>query len=97
MPKRGAAKSRLGISGAGRRRPADEAAWGGNQHQDKDRKDDGVGPAHFEEMAAEALDEPDQNAADHRAGDAADAAEHGRRERPEAGRIADDEAGEVVI
>ena len=44
-----------------------------------------------------ALDQPDDEAADHRAGDAADAAQHRRGEGPQPGRVADDEAGVVVV
>ena len=43
------------------------------------------------------LDQPDHEAADHRAADAADAAQHRRGERPQAGSVADDEAGEIVV
>src|SRR5229473_340519 len=84
-------------SGSGRRGAAEQAARHKDEHQNEDRKDDHVGPAGGEEMAAQALDEADQHAADHRAGDAADAAQDRRRERPQAGGVADDETGEIVV
>src|SRR6266568_780326 len=58
-------------SGSGRGGAAEQAARHENEHQDEDREDDHVGPAGGEEMAAQALDETDQDAAHHRAGDAA--------------------------
>src|SRR5436853_502903 len=84
-------------SGSGRRGAAEKAARHEDEHQDEDRKDDDVGPPGGEEMAAQALDEADQYAADHRAGDAADAAQHRGGERPQTRGIADDEAGEIVV
>src|SRR5580700_4108320 len=61
-------------SGAGRRGATEQTARHKDEHQDQDREDDHVGPARREEMAAEAFDQADQHAADHCAGDAADAA-----------------------
>src|SRR5437868_13456409 len=69
-------------SGAGRRGAAEQAARYEDQHQDQEREDDHVGPARRKEMTAEALDKPDQDAADHRPGDAANAAQDRRGERP---------------
>src|SRR6185437_7299237 len=68
-----------------------------HQHQDQDREDDDVGPADGHELSAHAFDESDQDAADHRADDVADAAEHRGGKGAEPRRIADDEAGEVVV
>src|SRR6516162_169590 len=81
------------ILGFGRGGAAEEAARRKHEDENQDRENDYVGPAHRNQLTAEALDQPDDEAADHRAGDAADAAEHGRREGPQAGRIADDETG----
>src|SRR5258708_13852718 len=86
------ARSRL----AGREAPEDTRGTE-HQHQHQDREDDHVGPAHLEVLAAERFNEPDQDAAQHGAGDVADPAQHRRREGSEACRIADDEAGVVVV
>src|SRR5579884_4493507 len=85
------------ISGFGRACPAQQAGRRKDENEHEDREDDDVGPAHRDQLAAEGLDQSDQDAADHGAGDAADAAEDGRRERPQPGRVADDKARIVVI
>src|SRR5260370_17511863 len=54
-------------SGSGRRGAAEEAARHKDEHQDEDRKDDDVGPPGGEEMAAQALHDPNQDAPAHRA------------------------------
>ena len=48
-------------------------------------------------LAAERFDQPDQHAAQHRARDVADAAEHRRGEGAQPGGVADDEARVVVV
>src|SRR5260221_4393053 len=49
-----------GRSGFCRCRPAEQAARRKHQDQHQDRKDDYVGPAHFEQLAAQRLDQSDQ-------------------------------------
>src|SRR5258708_15275885 len=78
-------------SGFGRRRAAEEPGGAEHQHQNQDREDDHVGPAHGDELAAQGFDEADQQPAQHRAGDVADAAENGGGEGPEPRGVADDE------
>src|SRR5882757_1540406 len=84
-------------SGPARRRAAENPGRAEHQDENQDREDDDIGPADREELAAQRLDEPDQDAAEHGARDVADPAEHRRGERPQARRVADDEAGIVVI
>src|SRR5437660_3958957 len=84
-------------SGAGRRGAAEQTARHEDEHQDQDREDDHVGPARREKMAPEALDKADQHTTDHRTSDAADTTQHRRGECPQPRRVADDEAGEIVV
>src|ERR1700704_5742283 len=84
-------------SGPARRCAAENPGRAEHQDENQDREDDDVGPADRDELAAQRLDEPDQDAAEHGARDVADPAEHRRGERPQARRVADDEAGIVVI
>src|SRR5438552_4353541 len=84
-------------SGAGRRGAAAQTARHEDEHRDQDREDDHVGPASREKMTAEALDEADQHTTDHRTSDAADTAQHRRGERAQPRRVANNEAGEIVV
>src|SRR6202048_3137772 len=84
-------------SGPARRRAPENPGRAEYQDENQDREDDDVGPADRDELAAQRLDQSDQDAAEHGARDVADPAEHRRGERPQARRVADDEAGIVVI
>src|SRR5215469_17885925 len=76
---------------------AEQARRHKDQHEDQDRKDDHIGPAHCDQLAAQSFDQSDQQTAEHRPRDAADAAQHRRRKRTQPRRIADDEARVIVI
>src|SRR5271166_669663 len=80
-----------------RRGAAEETGRREDEHQDQDRENDHIGPAHGDQLTAQRFDQPDQYAAHHRAGDAADATQHGRREGSQPGGVADQETGEIVI
>src|SRR5579871_1019970 len=83
-------------SGLARHEATQQAVGPEHENKDEDREDDDIGPACRNELAAQGLDEPDDDAAQHGARNAADAAQNRRREGPEACRVADDVAGEVV-
>src|SRR5215470_5493496 len=55
--------------------PAEQAGGAEDEHDDQDREDDDIGPARRQRLSAERFDEPDDDPAQHRAGNAADAAE----------------------
>src|SRR5207249_6121963 len=67
------------------------------QDEDQNGKDDYVRPAGGYELSAERFDEPDHDAPDHGARDAADAPENRRGEGLEAGGVTDHIPREVVI
>src|SRR5215469_4823062 len=52
-----------------------------DEHENQDRKDDHIGPPHCDQLAAQSFNQPDQQTAEHRSGDAADPAQHRRRKR----------------
>src|SRR5262249_35522337 len=79
------------------RRAAEKAGRAEHEHQDQDREDDDVGPAHRKILAAEGFDQSDRHASEHRSGNVTDAAKHRGREGAQAGGIADDEARVVVV
>src|SRR5204862_6415037 len=87
----------MGCLGLTRGDPPEQARRPEHQDKDQDGKDDHIGPAGRYELSAEGFDEPDGNAPDHGARDAADAAEDRRGEGPEAGGVTDNVAREVVI
>src|ERR1700722_1570948 len=98
VPRRGSAGSDPAITSRTRRSStAEQPSWREHKHKHQDREDDHIGPAHREDLAADRFDQADQDAADHRPGNAADAAQHGGGEGPQAHGIADDEAGEIVV
>src|SRR5947208_1186669 len=76
MPDFEAAGLMSAISRLARRGTAEQAARHKHQDDDEDQEDHDIGPARLEEMTAQALNEPDQQTADHCPGDAADAAKH---------------------
>ena len=78
-------------------RPAQQAGWREDEDQDEDRKDDHVGPSNCDELPAQGLDQPDEDAAQHRAGDAANAAWDRRGKGPQARAIANEKARVVVV
>src|SRR5262245_56799876 len=86
-----------GLSGLLRRGQAEQPGRAEPHDDDEDREDDDVGPPHLEDLAAQRLDEPDEDPAHDGARDAADAAEHRRGEGAEPRRVADVEGGEAVI
>src|SRR6516164_10382537 len=85
------------ISGFRRDGAAEEAGRDKDENQNQDRKDDHVGPPHGDQLAAQGLDQPDQDASNHGARHAADAAEHRGGKGPQSRCVADDEARVVVI
>src|ERR1700733_3335143 len=97
VPRRGAAGSDPITSRTRRGSTAEQPRGHEHQHEHQDRENDDVDPPHLENLAAQRLDQADQDAADHGPGDAADAAEHGGGEGSKAGAVADDEARVVVI
>src|ERR1700687_2155315 len=78
-------------------RAAENAGRQEDQHDHQDREGGDVLVFDREIGRPERLDEPDEQAADHRAGQRADAAEHRRRERLHAGDEADVEIDHAVI
>src|SRR5215468_5248163 len=76
---------------------AEEAGGAEDEHDDQDREDDDVGPAGRQQLSAEGLDQADDDAAQHRPGDAADPAEDRRRESAQARGVPDHVAREVVV
>src|SRR5215472_6982738 len=52
-----------------------------DQDEHEDRKDDHIGPAHRDQLAAQSFDQPYQQTAEHRSRTAAYAAQHRRRKR----------------
>src|SRR6516162_11609036 len=76
---------------------AEQARGHKDEHEDQDRKDDHIGPAHRDQLAAQSFDQPDQQTAEHCSRDAADTAQHRRRESSQPRRITDDEARVIVI
>jgi len=77
-------------AGRGCRGPEDQHEREGHEHRE-------LGPAGQPERCREVLDEADHEAAEHRAGDVADAAEDGRRERLQAGVEAEVLADEAEV
>src|SRR5262245_56079447 len=75
----------------------EQAGWPKHEHDDQDRENDHVRPTDGQVLTAEGLDEPDDDTAEHRTGNAADAAEHGCGKSPKAGRIADTVVGVVIV
>src|SRR5215831_20674726 len=76
---------------------AEQARGHKDEDEDQDRKDDHIGPAHRDQLAAQSFDQPDQQTAEHRSRDAADTAQHRRGEGAQTRRVADDEARVVIV
>src|ERR671922_2313655 len=70
------------------RRGAEQTAGADQHHDDQDPEDDQVRERRGYVAGRERLGQPDEEAAEHRAGDVADAAQHRSRERLQAGREA---------
>src|SRR5215469_2511219 len=47
-----------------------------DEHENQDRKDDHISPAHCDQLAAQSFNQPDQQTAEHRPRNAADPAQH---------------------
>src|SRR5579862_7567873 len=71
-------------SGLARHEAAQQAVGLEHEDQDQDREDNHVGPSRRDELSAQGLDEPDDDAAQHRPRNTADAPQDGRGEGPEA-------------
>ena len=66
-----------------------EARWTADHHNDQNGENNHVGPAYLMQLAAERLDQSDQQAAGDGTGDVANAAKHCRGKGAQPGGIAD--------
>src|SRR5215813_9966935 len=95
--RRGGAEAAAGISHLFHVGPAEDPLRQENHHDGKDREGGDILVGERDVFAPQGFDDADQEAAQHRAGERADAAEHRRRERLYAGREAVIETHHAIV